>query len=380
MKLDVIRIARDLVGFKSPSLVSNVEVTRHVIEIASKLGFEIEEIPYVDDFGTAKLCMIAKLGNGTGGLSLMSHDDTVPATMEDGWTSDPYRARISGDKMYGRGSCDMKGPLAATLCAAARFKSADLKAPLYLIVTGDEERHAAGAKKVVQHSRLFKEASEGYGIICEPTMLRVVHAHKGSLSAWVTSKGKPAHTSTTKGVNANLKMIPFLSDALKIRKMVLTSKRYYNPEFDPPYSELNISVNDHNVAINIYPARSECFLLYRPMPGVDTEPLIRRITDSARKHGLKCRIRRGGLPLYTPLESPLVQTALRMAGKRKAATVSYGTDGMAYVKKMSQLVVLGPGDIAQAHTADEWILLEQLHKAVDLYERFIDHVCVRDLP
>ena len=124
MKLDVIGTARDLVGLQSPSLSSNVELTRRVIEIASKLGFEIEEIPYVDDFGTPKLNMVAKLGKGAGGLSLMSHDDTVPAAMEDGWTSDPYRARISGGKMYGRGSCDMKGPLAATLCAAARFKSA----------------------------------------------------------------------------------------------------------------------------------------------------------------------------------------------------------------------------------------------------------------
>ena len=171
MALDVVRITRDLVGFKSPSLESNVDVTLYATGILQNLGFEIEEVPYLDDFGTPKLSVVAKLGSGTGGLSLMSHSDTVPAAKEDGWTNDPYKARISGGKLYGRGACDMKGPLAATLCAAARFKASDLIAPLYLMVTSDEERHALGANRLVRHSRLFREASRGYGLICEPTML-----------------------------------------------------------------------------------------------------------------------------------------------------------------------------------------------------------------
>ena len=379
MNLDVVALTKELVSYPSVSLSSNVAAARHAAKILKACKFEVEEMPYADENGVDKLSIAAKLGKGKGGLSLMSHIDVVPAAIEDGWSGNPFEGRLRDGKIYGRGACDMKGPLAATLCAASRFKAADLEAPLYIMITADEERHTMGARLLVAKSKLFKEASRGYGLICEPTRLRVVYAHKGSLSMCVTSKGRPAHTSTTKGVNANIKMIPFLNDMLKVRNQVMTSKRFLNNDFNPPYSDLNITVNDHNIAINIFPAQSTCYLLYRPMPGVDTEALIRKVKDCARKRGVKCQVRRGGLPLYTPPDSPLVRTALKLTGTRTAGTVSYGTDGMAYTKGMKQLVVLGPGDIAQAHTADEWIAVDQLHKAVDLYTRFIDHVCVRSL-
>ncbi len=379
MNLDVVELTKELVSYPSVSLSSNVAVTRHAVKILKACRFQVEEVPHADENGVEKLSIVAKLGKGKGGLSLMSHSDVVPAAIEDGWSGNPYEGRLHDGKLYGRGACDMKGPLAATLCAASRFRAADLKAPLYLMITADEERHALGARLLVSKSRLFKEASRGYGVICEPTRLRVVYAHKGALSMRVTSKGRPAHTSTTKGVNANIKMIPFLHDMLKVRDQVLTYKRFRNNDFRPPHSDLNITVNDHNIAINIYPAQSTCYLLYRPMPGVDTEGLIRKVRECASKRGVKCEVRPGGLPLYTAPDSPLVRTALKLSATRTPTTVSYGTDGMAYTKGMKQLVVLGPGDIAQAHTADEWIAVEQLHKAVDLYTRFIDHVCVRSL-
>ena len=92
----------------------------------------------------------------------------------------------------------------------------------------------------------------------------------------------------------------------------------------------------------------------------------------------KFKIRYRGNPLYTMLDSPLVKTALKLANKRKPTTVPYGTDGVAFCTRMKNLVVLGPGDIAQAHTVDEWVETEQLHKGVDLYSRFIDYVCVQE--
>ena len=100
----------------------------------------------------------------------------------------------------------------------------------------------------------------------------------------------------------------------------------------------------------------------------------------AREHGLKFELLSQATPVYTDPDSQFVKTALTISGMRKPRTVAYGTDGVHYVKKMKQLVVLGPGDIAQAHTVDEWIELDQLRKAVDLYSRFIDHVCVKQLP
>lgn len=371
MKLDVVKLTRDLVSYPSESQTSNVEVTQHISDLLAQLDFEIEHLPYVDKNGVDKVSIVARLGKGSGGLSLMSHDDVVPALPEQ------YQPKLSDGKLYGRGSCDMKGPLSATICAAARFKAKDLTQPLFIVVTADEEIQAVGAHMVTKQSKLFAQASTGYGLICEPTKLNVVYAHKGSLSMVITSKGRAAHTSTLKGTNANIRMIPFLQDMEKVYHQVLTQKRFRNDEFKPPYSEWSIGINDHNIATNISPKNSTCTINYRPMPGVDIDELIQRTKNSARKHGLQMQVQYVGTPLYTQPDSPLVKTALKIAGKRKALTVPYGTDGIAFGKKMKQMVVLGPGDIAQAHTIDEWVEVEQLKKGVDLYARFIEHVCVQ---
>ena len=371
MKLDVVKLTRQLVSYPSESQTSNVEVTECIADILSTLDFEIERLPYVDKNGVDKISIVGRLGKGSGGLSLMSHDDVVPALPEQ------YKPKLTGGKLYGRGSCDMKGPLAATLCAAARFKKADLEKPLFIVVTADEEVQAVGAHMVTKESKLFAHASSGYGIICEPTRLNVVYAHKGSMSLVITSKGRAAHTSMLKGTNANIKMIPFLQEMREIYELVLEDAAFRNDEFKPSHSEWSIGINDHNIATNITPVQSVCTINYRPMPGVDVKSLIERTRASARKHGIKCEIRHLGQPVYTDPQSPLVKTALKIAGKRRALTVPYGTDGMAYGKKMKQMVVLGPGDIAQAHTVDEWVEVEQLKKGVALYERFINHVCVQ---
>ena len=379
MKLDVAELTKDLVSYKSNSLDTNVPVTRRTATALRSLGFRIEQLKYTDPNGVHKMSIVGKLGRGKGGLSLMSHNDTVPAAREDGWVGDPFKARIAAGKLYGRGSSDMKGPLAASISAASHFKGTDLKAPLYIVVTADEEVSALGAKDVTARSKLFGEACSGYGIICEPTRLKVVHAHKGGMTVQVTSKGRSAHTSSLKGVNANLKMIPFLQEMAKLNELVLRARRFHNDEFAPPRSELTISVNDHNIALNVSPDRSICNLSYRNMHGVDETEIVKHIRASAKKHGLKFELKGNHHGVYTPRDSPLVQTSLKLTGKRKATTVAYGTDGIAYSKKMKKLVVIGPGDIAQAHTVDEWIELDQLHKGVDLYHRFIDHVCVKDL-
>ena len=374
MKFDVIELTRKMVEYPSESQTSNVEVTECIIKWLRELKFKIERIPYIDKNGIDKISIVAKMGTGQGGLSLLSHNDVVPALPIQ------YKPRIENGRLYGRGSCDMKGPLAATICAAAQFKASDLKKPLFIVVTADEEIQAVGAKILTKKSKLFADASEGYGIICEPTRLNVVYAHKGSLSLVITSKGRAAHTSTLKGTNANVRMIPFLQDMKGIYDQVINTKKYRNDEFEPPHSEWSIGINDHNLATNISPKLSVCTINYRPMPGIDPEPLIDKTIASAKKNGLKCEVRRVGDPVYTQPSSTLVQTALSITGKRKARTVPYGTDGMAFVKKMKNLVVIGPGDISQAHTVDEWIDIEQLKQSVDLYSRFITHVCVNNHP
>lgn len=376
MKPKVVDLARRLIAFPSVSSASNVSISEYLASLLAAGGFAVERVAYRDAAGVEKLCIVAKLGEGRGGLSLTGHSDVVPAPPA-GWSADPFKPQLRDGRLYGRGACDMKGPVAAALCAARRFRAGQLKAPLFFICTADEEVRARGAREVVRVSRLFREAASGYGLICEPTRLQVIHAHKGSLHLEVRSRGRAAHTSTLKGVNANVRMIPFLAEMRRIYQEVLRGRQYRNEEFDPPHSEWSIGINDHNPATNVTPVQSVCTIRYRPMPGVDTAGLVRRTRALARQHGLGFKVHWVGAPLYTPPDSPLVRTALALTGTRVARTVPYGTDGTAYATRMKHLVVLGPGDIAQAHTVDEWVETEQLHRAEELYARFIEHVCVR---
>ncbi|MEW6756407.1 MAG: M20/M25/M40 family metallo-hydrolase, partial [Candidatus Latescibacterota bacterium] len=155
MELDVVQLTLELIAHRSESLTSNVAVSRHIAGILERLGFEVEEVAYMNANEVEKLCLVARLGQGQGGLSLMGHSDTVPARRADGWSGDPFTGRVRRGRLYGRGACDMKGPLAACLCAAARFAGRELVAPLYIVVTADEEIQARGAREVVARSPLF---------------------------------------------------------------------------------------------------------------------------------------------------------------------------------------------------------------------------------
>ena len=161
MALEVVRLSKELIGYDSVSQRSNVALSSHVAEVLKSQGFAVEELPYTDEHGVDKLSIVAKLGSGTGGVTLMSHNDVVPAVNAEDWTGSPFEARVRKGKLYGRGAADMKGPLAASICAAARFKAKNLRAPVYIVVTADEEISGAGAADVTRRSLFFQEASSG---------------------------------------------------------------------------------------------------------------------------------------------------------------------------------------------------------------------------
>ena len=216
--MDVLKLTRDMVGFNSVSALSNVEVSDYIQKQLRRTGFRTERVTY-DENGVMKVSLIAKKGKGKGGLALLCHSDTVPA---DDWAGPggPFKATVKNGRIYGRGSVDMKGPIASTLCATERFRASDLKGPITVVVTSDEEIGAIGARAVATSSEIFRETKIRFGIITEPTMLNVVHAHKGAMRIVATTKGKAAHSSTGKRLNAHLKMIPFLHE-LGISKSAL---------------------------------------------------------------------------------------------------------------------------------------------------------------
>jgi len=176
MKLDPVSMTRDLVAIKSVSRWSNALISDLVEERFQEHGFETERLDYVDENGETKVSIVGRKGSGTGGLAFFSHTDTVPGQEED-W--DPYDPVLGNGKISGRGSCDMKGPLAATMAAAATVDEEELEQPVLVMATADEEVGGGGAKQVVRESRFFSEARPRYAVVAEPTELWPVYAPQG---------------------------------------------------------------------------------------------------------------------------------------------------------------------------------------------------------
>ncbi|QDU81821.1 Acetylornithine deacetylase [Polystyrenella longa] len=376
--MDSLELTQKLITFESTSRSSNVAVTDFVSEQLEQIGFVTERINYDDLFGVPKSCVVAKKGEGFGGLGFFAHNDVVPA---DPWYVDfpgPFEPTILDGKLYGRGSCDMKGSLACMLSAAATVEAAELKQPVYITCTADEEVGYIGAKNVAAQSHLYREMVEHgtKGIIGEPTMLEVIHAHKGTFGFRAISRGVAAHSSTNKGVNANLKMIPFLSEMKCIHDETLEDPRWQNDEFSPPTISWNIGINDKTLACNITPPQSICTVYFRPMPGMDGMELIERVRQLAEVHDLEFHADAINSSFYVEPQSDFIQQMLKLAGKSESHTVSYGTDGAAF-HELTEKVVFGPGDIMKAHTHDEWITLEQLELGHAMFSKLIDHWCLQ---
>ncbi len=374
--MTALEYTQDLVAFPTVSNVSNASICDYLERVLERLGFGTERIEYRDAAGVRKFNVLGKKGSGNGGMAYFGHTDTVPA---DSWfTSDhgPFEPMVVGDRLYGRGSCDMKGSIGSILAAAERTENARLRAPLYLAFTADEEVGYCGATEVARRSELFGEMVKGgaHGIVGEPTLLKVVHAHKGTYGFRVTSHGRAAHSSTNEGINANLAMIPFLNEMKRIHDETLADPAWRHTSFDPPGISWNIGINDHTRAMNMTAATSVCTVYFRPAPGHDATSLIERSRNLAHGLGLDFEMLWTGQPLYVDPAGDFVREVLALSGCEEAQTVCYGTDG-AVLTELEDLLVLGPGDIAQAHTHDEWVLLEQIEKGSRLYETLIRHWC-----
>ena len=370
-----------LVGHPSVSSTSNTAVSEMTSEALADLGFDVEKTTYLDPQGVTKMNLVARrqpAANGStdeGGLAYFCHTDVVPA---DDWTGpggDPFQSVVQGNRIYGRGSCDMKGSLVAMLSAVARLPLREQRAPLWIVCTADEEVGFLGAKDLVRNSAEYRNIvqSQPLAIIGEPTRLSVVHAHKGIIGMRITSQGRAAHSSTTDGINANEAMVPLLQTLLDIRKQTERSEPHHDQRFDPPVLSWNFGISDGCKAVNITPAKSVAWVSLRPMPDIDGRDLMAVVEEQANALGLQYQICEGGSPLWIDPDASCIRDLCALAGGHPK-TVCYGTDGGEF-NELTHRVVCGPGDIAQAHTSDEWLECDQLSKGIDLYEKAVRFWC-----
>ncbi|WP_372898301.1 M20 family metallopeptidase [Stieleria sp.] len=320
------------------------------------------------------------------GLAYFCHTDVVPAKKwvgaptpsspsTDDAAAGPFDAVVSDDRVYGRGACDMKGSLAAMLSAVARVDARQQTAPIWMVCTADEEVGFNGAKHLVDHCDGYRELvrADPVSVIGEPTEMNVVYAHKGIQGFTVHSRGRAGHSATNFGINANEAMVPMLVKLLELCQRTREDAGLQDDRFDPPVLSWNFGVSDHSNVVNITPERSDAWVSFRTMPEVDAAELVAEADATARRLGLTVTPIAGCDPLWTDPDSEIVSQFQAIAGTR-SQTVCYATDG-GVLGELSRRIVIGPGSIAQAHTVDEWIAIDQLRRGIDCYEKALRHWC-----
>jgi acetylornithine deacetylase len=370
-------IATPSVSSVNPALdQGNLAVIELLASWLEDTGFAIEIMHLPGK--PAKANLIATLGHGSNGLVLAGHTDTVPYD-EGKWRHDPFRLTGTGDRLYGLGTSDMKSFLALALEAARELDADNLQQPLILLATADEETSMSGARTLVEQR--FPLAS--HALIGEPTGLRPVRMHKGILMEAIRLSGQSAHSSDPARGNSALEAMHSVLGALINWRSELQA-RHHNPLFAVPVPTLNLGHIHGGDNPNRICGSCDLHIDLRPLPGMDLQELRgelrQRVLDILQDTGIEADFESlfEGIPaMETPANARIVQLAERLTGHSSEA-VAFGTEAP-YLRRLGmETVILGPGDIAQAHQPDEYIRLEQLDPTVRLLKSMIDTVCIRD--
>lgn len=362
----------------NPALdMSNMPVIHYLAEQFSALGFNCEILPVASPNGLSKANLIATLGQGPGGLVLAGHTDTVPMDPEL-WSVDPLAVTERDNRLYGLGSSDMKGFFALIMQAVQDFLEQPLRQPLIVLATADEETSMAGARALAAIGR----PKARYAIIGEPTGLRPIRAHKGVMMESVRLQGRSGHSSNpTLGINAMEAMHDVMSELMKYRSEL--QQRYRSPLFAIDQPTMNFGCIHGGDNPNRICGHCELEFDIRLLPGMDPGQLREQMQARLQPIAERWQVGFEFTPLFPgspaficPEHSDLVKTAERLTGYT-ADTVAFGTEAPFLQNMGIDTIVLGPGDIEQAHQPDEYLALDRVQPCIELLQRFIQHYCVQ---
>ena len=352
--------------------------TRPLLELlAGWLGTAGFRVEILDIPGhPAKANLVATLGSGPGGLVLSGHADTVPFDAPL-WQHDPLKLSEDSGRFYGLGTADMKSFLGLAIEAARGLSEADLRQPLIILATADEESAMHGARALVDAGRSLGR----YAVIGEPTGLRPVRMHKGVMGEAVRLTGQSGHASDPRlGNNALEGMHQVLTDVLAWRDEL--QRTYNNPAFPISFPTINPGHIHGGDNPNRICGFCELHLDLRVLPGLDPADLraelSRRVAAVAEQRGLGWQVEAlfPSIPAAeTPASSAIVRATEALTG-HVAEAVSFGTEAPFFNRLGMETVVLGPGDVAQAHQPDEYLALDRIEPTVQLLKRLIRQFCI----
>lgn len=356
---DLETMLRTLIGTPSVSCVdaahdmSNRPVAEAAAGWLDDLGFHVEIIDIPGFPGKVNLLAMLGPAERTGGLVLAGHLDTVPGDTP-GWRDDPFRLRREGDDYVGLGTADMKSFLAVAIAAAARIEAADLREPVIILGTADEESSMCGGKALVRAGA----PRARHALIGEPTALRPIRAHKGILFDAIRVHGAAGHSSNPAlGSNALEGMHRVMQALMDFRADL--ARDFHNGIFEVPQPTLNFGHLHGGDTPNRICAEAELHIDLRTLPGMDLDEfrraLRRRASDALDGTSFSLGFEAlfdGVGALETPADAALVRALEEMTG-HAASAVAFSTEGP-YLRELDMdVVICGPGDIGQAHQPEE---------------------------
>ena len=363
-------ILADLVRIDSVSSRSNAEIVGYLERRCEAANLITRRFPYLDDQGVEKINLIA-LSEETEEveLALVGHTDTVP--YDPNWSEATNLTERDG-KLYGRGACDTKGFIAAALTALENTKP---KKPLALIFTADEEIGLRGAKRLAE----AKPLRVRYSIVGEPTSLKPIRAGKGYSLAEVMVEGREAHSAyPALGASAILRAARLIN---RLESIAEKLKQDQHDAFDPPFTTLNIGLIHGGTAKNVLAGECRFTLEWRPIPTQSSEVVLKMFTDAIEAESetdpdiyVQIDASRQDTGFETSPDSPLIRF-LEQATGLESGTVAFGTEAAQMKLLGSEAVVIGPGDIREAHRTGEFVPIAELERCEAVLRQSIQHFC-----
>ena len=361
-----IEMLAKLIAFDTTTRLSNIPL----IEFVERYLDE-HHIPHIRvDYEKGKTNLYATIGPDiAGGIVLSGHTDVVPVDGQD-WASDPFVMEERDGNLYGRGTADMKGFIACALALVPKFKAMNLKRPVHLALSCDEEVGCKGVRPLVAHMRdhLKKPSAVFVG---EPTSMKVVNGHKSAVTFSTEVKGHAGHSSLThQGVNAIMVAADMISEMSRIRADLI-AEGDPTGRFDPPYSTIHVGVINGGTAKNIIPQDCDFQWETRLLPRVDPGAVPLRLERFAQtlEPAMKAIAPESGIATTKTNEVPGLapepdseaeHLALHATGANSTHAVSYCTEAGLFQAIGIPTVICGPGNIEQAHKPDEFVSVAEI--------------------
>ena len=372
-----VKILTDLIGFKTISGEDNTLLINYCDKILKKNGatsfktFNKKNSKQQNLFATIK----AKKSNGKKPIILSGHTDVVPVSK--GWSTDPFSAVVKGDKLFGRGSCDMKGFIACTLAFSSIYSKANLDRDIHFSFTFDEETACLGAPILIEELKK-RNIKDGICIIGEPTNMKIIDAHKGCYEYTTYFEGLAGHSSAPhKGVSAVEYAARYVNKLIELREK-LKERTPKNSIFDPPYSTLQVGGIFGGIAHNVIADKCHVNWETRPVVKEDgiflnseldkyaNEVLLPEMKKVFSHSSIKKNIIGEVIGFERVENSDACELVSSLTGDNSRQVVSFGTEAGLFQEIGISTVVCGPGSIEQAHKIDEYIYLDEMKKCLQL--------------